>query len=188
VTASAPRMLPSVRSVEHEMREVLTHLALTSVTRARVYVGTISSSSRTSLPPTGESSPAAAWCERFNAAAPVDRQAVLAGARDELANIRRRRFPLTTVRDGDDLRERIVHDGEGLDALEVAIALRCTPTMVRRTRLVHGRDAERGKHVTLLALEPRALLAAGMSIRTAAAVTGVARSTLHDHVRGDEVN
>lgn len=179
-------MLRAVRTVEHEMREVLTRLALTSVTRARVYAGTISCSSPTSLPPTGESSPAAAWCDRFNAAAPADRPTVLAGARDELASIRRRRFPVTTVRDGDDLRERIVRDGEGLDPLEVAIALRCTPTMVRRTRLVHGRDAERGKRVTLLALEPRALVAAGMSIRTAAAVTGVARSTLHDRVRGDE--
>lgn len=164
------------------MREVLARLELTSVTRARVYAGTISGSSPTSIPPTGEASPGALWRARFNAAAPADRASVLAGARDELARIKRRRFPVAPIRDGDDLRERIVRDGEGMEPITVAIALRCTPTYVRRTRIIAGRDAESGKRVTLLALEPRALLAAGMSVRAASALTGIPRSTIQDRV------
>jgi hypothetical protein len=107
-------------------------------------------------------------------------------ARDELAAIQRRRFPTTAVRDGDDLRERIVADGEGLPPLDVAVALRTSETIVRRARLAAGRDAERGRRVNgngngvAWALE---LVGNGMSVRAAAAASGVPRSTIGDHAR-----
>lgn len=43
-----------------------------------------------------------------------------------------------------DLTAEMVRDGEGLPPLHVAIALRCTPTFVRRARAASGRDTETG--------------------------------------------
>ena len=159
-------------------RQVLAELELCSVTRARAYAPVVTSSHADSRPPTGGETPADRWRERFERAEPGELAMLVRLARDELAAIRRRRFPTTTVRDGDDLRQRIVDDGEGLPPLDVAVALRCTPTLVRRTRLASGREPERGRELVLEHHEGAALVAAGLSIRAAAAATGVPRTTL----------
>jgi len=99
-------------------------------------------------------------------------------ARGELAHIRRRPFPAVEWASAEELAERVVTDGEGFDPLHVSIALRCTPTFVRRSRLARGREAERGRKLRLDLLDPRALVDAGMSIRQASAVSGAQRSTL----------
>ena len=169
--------------LEREMCDVLMRLELTSVSRARVYAGVTTSSAPDSAPPTGDVSPAEHWRDAFNAAAPDERLRVFAGARDELERIKRRRFPLMPIHDGDDLRERIVRDGEGLEPREVATPLRCTPTLVRRARLVAGREPERGKLIALIVWDTSSLLAAGLSLRQVAACSGVPRSTLHDRRR-----
>jgi hypothetical protein len=172
-----------------QARQVLAELELTSVTRARAYVPAVSSSAPSSRPPTGGESPARYWRERFDAAGAGELPALVAAARAELRAIQRRQFPVTPVRDGDDLRERIISDGEGFAPLPVAIALRTSEAIVRRTRVTAGRDAERGKVIELNGTGSRIdravelAVLGSMSVRAAAAATGVAKSTLSDHLR-----
>jgi helix-turn-helix, Psq domain len=57
--------------------------------------------------------------------------------------------------------------------------------MVRRIRLSHGHDAERGRRLELngsgsLGVQ---LIANGLSVRAASMLSGVPRSTLHDRAR-----
>jgi hypothetical protein len=164
-------------------RQVLAELELCSVTRAHAYAPVVTSSHASSQPPTGGSSPAELWRARFESAQEGELPMLLRLARDELASIRRRRFPTTAVRDGADLRERIVSEGEGSPALDVAVALRTSETLVRRERLAQGREPERGRALVLEQHTPDELVAAGMSVRAAAAATGVPRSTLAGRLR-----
>lgn len=166
-----------------EQRQVLLELELTSTARAHAFVPVVSGSRPTSSSPNGDESPASYWYTRFAAATCArDARELCAQARDELAHIRRRAFPSIAYTTAAELAERVISEGEGHDPLAVAIALRCTPTFVRRARLAHGRDAERGRIVPDVELEPRALLDAGLSYRQVAAVLGVPRSTLHDRM------
>jgi hypothetical protein len=160
-------------------RQVLAELELCSVTRAHAHAPLVSGAHADSRPPTGGASPADIWRTRFERAHPGELAMLERLARDELESIRRRRFPTTAVRNGDDLRERIVSEGEGSSARDVAIALRTSEGIVRRTRLTGGRDAEHGRELELRRYAaPDELVAAGMSVRAAAAATGVPRSTL----------
>jgi hypothetical protein len=162
----------------HEQRQVLAELELTSTSRARAFVPVISTSPPDSMPPTGDPSPATYWRERFDQARPGEEPTLLALARDELRHIRRRAFPAVAWEDGVELAARVLGDGEGLQPGDVAFALRCTPTFVRRTRLANGREPEHGRTVRMDQLDARALMDAGMSLRQAAVATGVPRSTL----------
>jgi hypothetical protein len=175
------RKLADVRDVEQAMRQTLVELSLTSTIPARAYVGIVTTSGPDSTVPTGGRSPADHWGAAYDAArTDRDRFDVLRDAREELGHLRRRRFAVGTARDGEDLRERVVTEGEGAPVEVVAIALRCTPTFVRRSRLAASRDAERGRRVEVL--EPRDMIAAGLSIRAVAIVTGIPRSTLHGQI------
>lgn len=167
-----------LRSSEH--RQVLANLELTSVARARAFVPVVSTSPPDSAPPTGDESPAAYWREQFDGATTADQaNALLAAARSELEHIRRRAFPAVSWEDAVELAARVLRDGEGVEPASVAIALRCTRTFVRRARIVAGRHPDTGRRVRLDTLDPALLVGAGLSIRQAAVVTGVPRSTLH---------
>lgn len=158
---------------------MLLELELLSVTRARAFVPAVTTSPPSSAPPTGDESPAAYWRERFDGAGSEEEaRELVALARLELQRIRRRAFAPIAYSDGADLAAQVVADGEGFEPLHVSIALRCTPTFVRRARICAGRDAERGRRVRLDRLDPRALVDAGFSLRQASAVSGVPRSTL----------
>jgi hypothetical protein len=169
-----------VVNVEQRMRQVLVELALASVVPARALASVVTGSAPESRAPRGEHSPADRWRERFNAAHEHERAGVLHDAERELSHLRRRRFAVGTAHDGDELRERILRDGTGMVPRDVAFALRCTPTLVRRTRLAGGRDPEHGRPVELERFDAAALLAAGLSFRAVELVLGVSRSTLHD--------
>jgi hypothetical protein len=165
-----------------EQRQVLLDLELTSTARAHACVPVVSCSPPSSAAPSGDDTPAAYWRGRF-AAADSDDEAheLVEQARAELCSIRRRAFAPMRYETADELAERVIGEGEGVDALRVSIALRCTPTFVRRARLAQGRDPDYGHVVLLDVLSPRSLLDAGFSVRTAAAVLGMSRSTLHEH-------
>jgi hypothetical protein len=109
----------------------------------------------------------------------------LSRARAELQEARRRPLALIDCDTLADLEGRIVTEGAGMRPLEVAIACRCTTTMVRRARLSAGCDPERGGQ--LGDATPREwaaqLRSAGFSLRQTAALTGVPRSTLSDQER-----
>ena len=114
---------------------------------------------------------------------------VLQRARDELDAIVRR--PLADLRPetADDLREQVLERGEGFPVTDVATAMRCTPTFVRRARIAAGRDPEHGRPVTVNGNGSRLdhaldlVIVGGLSVRAAAAATGVPRSTLGNHAR-----
>lgn len=166
-----------------EQRQVLLELELLSVTRARAFVPVVTTSPPSSAPPTGDESPAAYWRRRLDeAGTEAEAQELVDLARQELQHLRRRAFAPIAFDDAADLSARVIEDGEGCDPLFVSIALRCTPTFVRRARVRAGRDAERGLKVRLADLDPRALVDAGLSIRQAAVVSGVPRSTLSDRL------
>ena len=141
------------------------------------------------MAPSGEGThPAESWAEKLEGLAGAHLERAVRALRDELDRVRRR--PLAGVRGEtvEALAELVLDRGAGFTALEVSVALRVTPTFVRRTRLAHGLDAERGRHVKVnghgAALGVQ-LIANGYSVRAAAAaaISGVPRSTLHDGFR-----
>jgi hypothetical protein len=175
-----------------ETRGVLLRLALTSIVSGRGLVGRVTSSAPDSAPPMGETH------------ADVEALAVeLASAGDDVAALDRLLRRARTLLDaivrrplagpaGDraiDLAAEVVRSGEGWDVRDVSIALRCTPTFVRRARLAAGRDAESGRALSIELVNGTPvvfgveLVRAGYSLRAASAISGVARSTLHDRAR-----
>src|SRR3954469_21300284 len=133
------------------------------------------------LLPSGEGQPpfdywleALARCETREDAA-----ATLARARSELAAWRRRPEPPPEGESFGDLKSRILHEGEGWTPQEVALAMRVTPTLVRNVRHEFDRDPQYGRPDGSLA-HGIDLLNAGCSLRQAAQITGIPKSTLHD--------
>jgi hypothetical protein len=110
--------------------------------------------------------------------------AIIAEMTDALTYARRRPMATVTGETADDLAERIIEDGEDWAPSDVALAMRCTPTFVRRARLAHNRDPESGQ--LLDKADPWALareLHGRRSLRTIERLTGIPRSTLHDRLR-----
>jgi hypothetical protein len=105
--------------------------------------------------------------------------AVVSRARAELSAWRRRPEPPPEGETFGDLKSRILGEGEGWTPKEVALAMRVTPTLVRNVRAEAERDPEYGRPDGSLA-HGLALLDAGLSIRQAAQITGIPKSTLHD--------
>jgi hypothetical protein len=186
----------SAVELQAEARRLLVAFALTSTKRACSLVDVVARNRPDSAAPDGERAhPAEAWAvelERLvGAGAPVraaELERFVGRLRAELDRVRRR--PLAEVHVEaetlEDLAELIIDRGADINPKTVAISLRCTPTMVRRARLAAGRDPERGRLVEVngngagLGLE---LVGAGLSTRAASALSGVARSTLHDQAR-----
>lgn len=159
---------------------MLAELELTSTARAGAIVPMVSGSAPTSTPPNGDDTPARYWRKRFALAGnDHELRALIDEAWRELRGIRRRTLAALAYEDGGELDELILDRGEGFEPTIVAVNLRCTPTRVRRARIARGRDPEHGHVVELDALDPRALIDAGLSIRQTAAVLGLPRSTLH---------
>lgn len=161
---------------------MLLELELTSTARAHAFAPVVTCSMPESSAPNGDDTPAAYWRERFAAAADERELAELVAlAHAELRRIRRRAFPALAYDTADELAERVITEGEGVSVADVSIALRCTPTFVRRARIARGREVEFGRKVRV-ELEPAALHAAGLSIRQVSAVLGVPRSTVHERL------
>jgi hypothetical protein len=106
-------------------------------------------------------------------------QIVVAKAREELEAWLRRPEPPPQGETLEDLKQRIIREGEGWTPQEVALAMRVTPTLVRNVRSEAERDPQYGRPDGSLA-HGVALLNAGLSVRQAAQITGIAKSTLHD--------
>lgn len=111
-----------------------------------------------------------------------DVRIVVEQAREELKAWRCRPEPPPVGETFDDLKSRIIDEGEGWTPQEVALAMRCTPTLVRNVRAEAERDPDYGRPDGSLThgLE---LLRDGVSLRAAAMATGIPKSTLHDAYR-----
>jgi hypothetical protein len=177
-------MPESIESVRIAAAPVLLRLALVSHAPSAKLGGVRSSNgSHESSRPSGDATPDAEYfrCRLDGAQTLSDALAAYLEARACLAGILRRTMATVTGETAAELAERIVEDGEGWEAEDVALALRCTPTFVRKSRLSLGRDPETGYSAPdgdpmAVALE---LHGRGRSIRTIARLTGIPRSTLH---------
>lgn len=137
-------------------------------------------------PPGEIKPPHEVFAERIRAAASADEALrVVIEARKALKNATRRTMMVTSFETADELAERIRADGEGWAVKDVAMAMRCTPTFVRRARLESDRDPETGYSVPdaedVMAVAQQ-LREGGRSYRVIAQLTGIPRSTLHDRL------
>lgn len=181
-------MTETVESVRKAAGPVLLRLTLVShAPTARLgSTGSGSNGAHESHRPPGDSTPDAEYFRnRLDRAETLsDALEAYLSARACLAGILRRTMAVVAGETAAELAERIVEDGEGWTAEDVALALRCTPTFVRKARLSLGRDPETGYSAPdgdpmAVALE---LHQRGRSIRTIARLTGIPRSTLHDRL------
>jgi helix-turn-helix, Psq domain len=113
-------------------------------------------------------------CETFE-----EVRVLLDRARSELEAWRCRPEPPPEGETFDDLKARIIDEGEGWTPHEVALSMRVTPTLVRNVRHELERDPEYGRPDGSLA-HGIALIVSGCTVRQAAQITGIPRSTLHD--------
>ena len=74
--------------------------------------------------------------------------------------------------------DRIIEQGEGWEARDVAMAERCTPRMVRKARIARERSPETGRLEGSFE-HARELLGRGLTLRQVAMMTGISKSTLH---------
>jgi hypothetical protein len=120
------------------------------------------------------------WLGEFPRARSLDEvRSLVDRARSELAAWQRRPEPPPEGESFEDLKRRIVIDGEGWTPQEVALAMRVTPTLVRNVRGEAERDPEYGRPDGSLT-HALGLLRSGCSVRQAAQITGIPRSTLFD--------
>jgi hypothetical protein len=141
-------------------------------------------SAETSLLPAGETDPPLDhWLGLIVRAQTLDEVATaVEGARSELRAWQRRPDPPPDGESFEDLKRRIIQDGEGWTPQEVALAMRVTPTLVRRVRADGEREVDYGRPDRSLA-HGLSLLTSGCSLRQAAQITGIPKSTLHDAMR-----
>lgn len=135
--------------------------------------------------PPGEGSPPwDHWLDLLSQCRTIDAvRAVVEEARSELSTWKCRPDPPPEGETFDELQDRIVEQGEGWTPQQVAMAFRCTPTLVRNTRVERERNPDTGREEGSIQ-HARELLAQGMPLRQVALATGIPRSTLHDALRG----
>jgi len=143
-------------------------------------LGRTARSAEVALLPQGEDYPPLDyWLDQIVRAQTIAEVAtIVERAREELCAWRRRPEPPPDGESFEDLKRRIIEDGEGWTPQEVALAMRCTPTLVRNVRNEAERDPEYGRPDRSLA-HGLALLSEGVTLRAAALATGIPKSTLH---------
>jgi DNA-binding IclR family transcriptional regulator len=124
------------------------------------------------------------WAERIASAPDAETaRALLEAAEAELGAQLRRPLAPDTTETLDELMARIVQDGWGITAEECAVAMRCTPTLVRRARLEARRHPDTGYALPEFEGDvwkwARRLDQVGLSVRQIEALTALPKSTLH---------
>ena len=129
--------------------------------------------------PAGESDPPLDhWIPLILRASDEERPGIVEQARAELEAWKRRPDPPPQGESMDELIDRVCEHA-GWPAKEVALALRCTPTFVRRARLARDRHPDTGREEGSLQ-QARDLISQGYSLRQVAMLTGIPKSTLHE--------
>lgn len=139
--------------LETRMRDVLLQLALTSNGRTAAYDSSgggtpdyvlVDDDGRGKLDPAD--APHLRYAMEWDAAEDDSQRAeVLKRARDELDRIRRSHADPTAVESKEERDRRIVKEGRGFPAAEVAISIRCGITDVHKARAAAGVDLEFGE-------------------------------------------
>jgi hypothetical protein len=173
---------PVSRQVLDEARPILLRLALTStVSAGRVTPRSGGSVHHTSGRPSGAPHTAERFAQLISDShSEREARGWLEAARHELQVTLRR--PLASASDESwrELELRIVSEGAGFPAVEVAIMCKCTTSFVRSARIGAERDPEHGRSLAGVSRErwSHELRAAGYSLRQVSALTGIPRSTL----------
>lgn len=144
--------------------------------------GEVRSSEPGVLPAGEHEAPVDYFIALYVRAHPSDRPAIEELAQAYLDRWRRRPEPPGEAETLDELKARVVKTGAGWTPAEVALAMRCTPTFVRATRIEADRNPETGKIEGSIE-HARELLATGHSLRQVAILTGIPKSTLHDALK-----
>jgi hypothetical protein len=119
------------------------------------------------------------WGRYCRAGSDAERDRVEELANEALCAWRRRPDPPPEGETVEQWVDRIIKEGEGWSAADVALAERCTPRMVRRWRMERERNPETGRVEGSLQ-HARELRAQGLTLRQVAMMTGIPKSTLHD--------
>lgn len=185
-----------MEELETRMRNVLLQLELTSNGRTAAYDSSgggtpdyvlVDDNGRGRLDPAD--APHLRYAKQWDDAEDDEgRRQVLARARDELEHIRRSHADPQAVESKQDRDRRIITDGRGFPAHEVAISIRCGITDVHKARAGAGLDLEYGEaRVNGRALtraqrdaEIVVLRRRGMNPFQIASKLGIARSTVRD--------
>ena len=144
---------PSLRPVEglrmtvhQQIHQVLAELELVSHGTTANLAPTGRGSEGAAVPPGESHPPHIHWRERWlGAVDEEDRRRVLAGARRELASLRKRTVVKVSMETEEELEARIIREGRGEPVDRVAAAMRCTSTFVRKARLKAGVSVTTGK-------------------------------------------
>jgi hypothetical protein len=190
--------------LDQRMRDILAQLELISHGSTANWSPTGRSRSGShGRPPGDERPPHIYWRERWERAVRDDeewtieamltnceevvthRRKVITSAQTELDSLRKRPEVKVQGETGEELEKRIVRDGEGEPVDRVALAMRCTPTFVRKARLKAGRSVVTGKAPKDAVVEAadqhdraRTLAEDGHTERQIAWLTGLPKTTL----------
>ena len=115
------------------------------------------------------------------ASSSYERRLIVQAARSELAAWKRRPDPPPEGETGEQMIERLIREGEGWEASDVALAFRCTPSLVRRWRTEHDRNPDTGRLEGSIE-HAKDLIEQGLTLRQVAMITGIPKSTIHDHL------
>ncbi len=179
---------PAHGNLDLAMRQVLAELELTSHGSTQSWNSSGHGGESVNVFPPGESSPPhIEWRERYERATTDDaRQWVIDDAGRALRGIIRR--AKVTVASGESEKQfaaRVISTGRGFGVGEVATAMRCTPTRVRRIRLANGVSLEFGLALAVEAPDAdaerraRTLAEQGMSVRQIGLLTGMSKDRVH---------
>jgi len=172
-------------SITREQRTILIRMALVSYGGVQRFGGRRGESEQ--VGPPGEGRPMHEEWEMIFASAGNEEMArrLTVAARAELDAWVRRPLTPDTTETWEELAARIVSDGWGIGAGDCAIAMRCTPNMVRRARLAEMRHPDTG-YVLPAGHDPITwaieLDRIGLTLRQIESLTGVPKSTLHRRV------
>jgi hypothetical protein len=170
-------------SQDRRMRSVLIAMQCLMYGAAMNWQPSVSSGKRTGgdCPP-GESQPLhMIWQHAYVLAAPQDRETVIAQATDALIEARVRTAPIPQGESRQEWEERLIKDGEGWPAREVAVRFLTATREVTKLRIRYERDPHMGKALEQQASIPE-MIARGLSARQIAFVTGKKPSTIQYHV------
>jgi len=180
---------PAHGNLDLAMRQVLAELELTShgSTQSWNSSGHGGGESVNVFPPGESRPPHIEWRERYERAVTDDaRQRIIEDAGRALRGIiRRAKVTPTSGESEKQFAARVISTGRGFGVGEVATAMRCTPTRVRRIRLANGVSLEFGLALTVEAPDgdverrARTLAEQGMSVRQIEMLTGMSKSWLH---------
>jgi hypothetical protein len=173
-------------TIRHQIHQVLIELELVSHGTTANWSPTGRGGGGPALPPGELRPPHVYWRERWlDAVDEEDQRRVLAGARVELASLRKRSEVKIRVETEEELEARIVREGLGEPVDIVATAMRCTGTFVRKARLKAGVSVTTGhapKDVTVGTMDQqehaRELAENGMTERQIQFITRLPKTTV----------